>query len=98
MTKPMMNGAAFTLIAACTLFIGGCASSGQDSVKPAQREQASATHYWESTASSREYKVDNAACAQKTEVDADGKLNPNSTTFDAYRDCMIEQGYTLRNY
>ena len=92
MTKFLMIGAVFVLCA------GGCASSGPDSVQSPQPEKASATHYWESTASSREYKVDNAACAQKTEVDADGALDPNSTSFDAYRDCMIGQGYTLRNY
>lgn len=24
--------------------------------------------------------------------------DPDSTSFTAYRDCMIEQGYTLRTY
>jgi len=75
------------------LFISGCTSQ---TVEPSNASRA--THYWESTASSKQYRSDHAACEQRTEVDANGELDPNSTSFEAYRDCMIEQGYTLRHY
>ena len=75
------------------LFMTGCATTEQ----PASDSQA-ATHYWESTASKRQYSADHAACEQSTQVDANGQLDANSASFEAYRDCMIEQGYTLRTY
>ena len=74
------------------ILMAGCAST-----EPTQ-SGSQATHYWESTASKRQYSADHAACEQATQVDANGELNPNSTSFDAYRNCMIEQGYTLRTY
>ena len=46
----------------------------------------------------RFYNADNAACEQATRLDANGELDPSSASFDAYRDCMIEHGYTLRTY
>ena len=82
--------------AATVLFVAagmtGCATteSGQTATN--------ATHYWESTAPTKKYNADHESCEQKTEVDADGELNANSASFDAYRDCMIGQGYTLRTY
>ena len=72
--------------------LGGCASTN-DAAEP-----QGATHYWESTASKKQYANDHSACEAVTKVDADGELDPNSASFDAYRDCMIEQGYTLRRY
>ncbi len=86
----LMNTTAMALFAAAAL--AGCASS-----EPAQTAD-SATHYWQSTASTRQYNADHESCEQKTEVNADGELDANSASFDAYRDCMIEQGYTLRTY
>jgi hypothetical protein len=74
--------------------ISGCTSQAPQQVGASAR----ATHYWESTASSKQYRSDHASCEQRTEIDANGELDPNSTSFEAYRDCMIEQGYTLRNY
>ncbi len=50
------------------------------------------------TASTKQYNADHASCEQQTKVDAEGELDANSASFEAYRDCMIEQGYTLRNY
>ena len=89
MTRVITNAAiAFIAI----VFIGGCAGT-----EPAQMAEG-ATHYWESTASTKQYNADHAGCEQKTAVNADGELDPNSASFDAYRDCMIEQGYTLRTY
>ena len=74
-----------------TLAIGGCASAPQ-------QQGATATHYWESNVSSRQYHRDHSACEHQTLVDADAALDPDSTSFSAYRDCMIEHGYTLRTY
>jgi len=74
------------------IIMAGCGST-----EPTQGD-SQATHYWESTASKRQYTTDHAACEQATEVDANGELDPNSTSFDAYRNCMIEQGYSLRTY
>ncbi|MGD8416808.1 MAG: hypothetical protein PVH91_07110 [Pseudomonadales bacterium] len=84
------------LASALPLALGGCAASSQHT--QTGQTQTAATHYWESTASSKQYNADNAACEQKTKVDAEGKLDPNSTSFQAYRDCMISQGYSLRTY
>ena len=83
------------LIVAFGLSLGllsGCASTDSTS------ESQGATHYWESTASKKQYHSDHSNCEAVTQVDADGELDPNSASFDAYRDCMIEQGYTLRRY
>lgn len=69
------------------MMLGACAS-------PAPRP----THYWESNASTKQYNADNSACEAQAQLDANGKLDPDSTSFTAYRDCMIQQGYTLRTY
>ena len=80
------------IITAFTIFLAGCAST------ESPESTDGATHYWESTASTKQYNADHASCEQKTEVDANGELDAHSASFEAYRDCMIEQGYTLRNY
>ena len=85
-TRFMTGMAAMTT----ALMLSACASTSAEPV--------AATHYWESTVSTKKYNADNSACEQKTEVDADGQLDPSSASFSAYRDCMIEQGYTLRTY
>lgn len=74
------------------IFMAGCAANQQP------ESDAQATHYWESTATKRQYSADHAACEQSTKVDANGELDANSASFEAYRDCMIGQGYTLRTY
>lgn len=81
----MLSGCLFVVWLAA-----GCAS--------APAEKSAATHYWESTATTKQYNADHSACEQRTQVDADGKLDPHSTSFEAYRECMIEQGYSLRTY
>ncbi len=78
------------ITAATVLLLAGCATSTP--------ETADATHYWESTASTKQYQADHASCEQQTKVNADGELDANSASFSAYRDCMIEQGYSLRTY
>ena len=80
------------ITAAFAIFLAGCATTESSDAADG------ATHYWESTASTKQYNADHASCEQKTEVDADGQLDANSASFEAYRNCMIEQGYTLRNY
>ena len=87
-----MNKSALFLVAGIlALGLGGCASTESNHV-------AKPTHYWESSAPAKQYNADNAACAAKTQVKADGQLDPNSTSFEAYRDCMISEGYSLRTY
>ena len=78
------------LIAAILTLVSGCAS--------APAEEAQATHYWESSATARQYRTDNRACEQASLVDAEGELDPDSDAYESYRNCMIEQGYTLRSY
>ena len=85
------------LISAATGLSLMLAMSGCATTSPPVESDA-ATHYWESSASTREYKADHSVCEQKSLVDADGKLDPDSTSFSAYRDCMISEGYTLRTY
>ena len=92
MSKRMITAAPLAAIATVAILAAGCASTDQ----PQTAERA--THYWESTASTRQYNADNAACEQATRLDANGELDPSSASFDAYRDCMIEHGYTLRTY
>ncbi len=89
MSRTMITAAP---LAALLFLAAGCASTGQ----PQTAERA--THYWESTVSTKQYNADHAACEQSTEVDANGELDAQSASFDAYRNCMIEQGYTLRTY
>lgn len=77
--------------AVLTVLVAGCAAT-----EPQVADGA--THYWESTASTKQYNADHESCEQQTKVDAEGQLDANSASFDAYRDCMIGQGYTLRTY
>ena len=87
MSKSIM----FLVAGVLAMGLGGCAST-----TPEPRSKA--THYWESDVSSKQYNADHAACEAKTHVNADGQLDPNSTSFEAYRDCMISEGYSLRTY
>ena len=92
MGKIIENRSVVCLVAGIlALSLGGCAST--PSATPARP-----THYWESNVSSKQYDADNAACAERTKVDANGQLDPSSTSFEAYRDCMISEGYSLRTY
>ncbi|MGE0622698.1 MAG: hypothetical protein AB7I04_23985 [Pseudomonadales bacterium] len=72
--------------------LGGCASTTTSDAK------ARPTHYWEANVPAKQYNADNAACEAKTQTRADGQLDPNSPSFEAYRDCMISEGYSLRTY
>jgi hypothetical protein len=83
------------LVLGSILALTGCAGTGPDL---SRSDSTGATHYWESTASTKKYNADHAACEQQTRVDAEGQLDPDSTSFGAYRDCMIKQGYSLRTY
>ncbi len=88
-----MNKTAVFLVAGILAAgLGGCATTKSDST--ASRP----THYWESSKSAKQYSADNAACEAQTKVNADGQLDPNSASFEAYRDCMISEGYSLRTY
>ena len=83
--------ATFLVAGILAMGLAGCATTSPDT-------RAKATHYWESNVSAKQYNADHAACEARTHVDADGQLDPNSTSFEAYRDCMISEGYSLRNY
>lgn len=87
----MNQFAVFLVAGILTLGLAGCASTPSES-------KSRPTHYWESSAPAKQYDADNAACQEKTQVQADGQLDPNSTSFEAYRDCMISEGYSLRTY
>ncbi len=81
-----------TLAAAAAMaIVAGCAAA------PApQNEQA--THYWESAkkASESRYRVDNMACQAQTQTEQGSAMfDPNTESFDDYRDCMISRGYVL---
>ena len=89
MTRLLISAA---VVISLLLAMSGCTST------TSATESTAATHYWESSASTREYKADHSVCEQKSLVDADSKLDPDSTSFSAYRDCMIKEGYTLRTY
>ena len=73
MTRMITNAAA--ALFAC-VFVAGCAST-----ETGQTDE-SATHYWESTASTKQYNADHAGCEQKTAVNADGELDANSASID----------------
>lgn len=73
--------------------MSGCAST------PSADTQA--THYWESSkdATQNRYRVDNLACQSSAQANAGSAIfEPGSESFDAYRDCMINRGYVLRQY
>ena len=57
------------------------------------------THYWESSVSKRTYHQDNTACHSDEETGRPAaEFDPSSPSFQDYRACMIEKGYTLRTY
>lgn len=90
MTKTSNSLRALGLAVAFAL--SGCVSS--------PREET-ATHYWEAQdpkLTKQRYNFDHTNCQEQSETNADGSLDPKSTSFSAYRDCMIKQGYTLRTY
>ena len=78
--------------AAALAVIAGCASAPQDQ---------QATHYWasEKKASESRYRVDNMACQAQTQAEQGSAMfDPNTESFEAYRECMISRGYVLRQY
>jgi uncharacterized lipoprotein len=87
----MNRSAQGLLIIALVAILGACSTT---------KEPVAATHYWYSdeSTSTREYNADNTNCEKQTQLDASGKLDPDSTSFSAYRDCMIKNGYSLRTY
>ena len=87
MAKQLAN---WMLVAGVSALMTACAATAP--------EKDDATHYWQSTATTKQYNADNSACEEKTAIDADGQLDADSASFSAYRDCMIERGYTLRTY
>lgn len=88
----MSNFTVFLVAGVLALGLGGCAST------PTQSASVRPTHYWEANVPAKQYNADNAACEAKTHVQANGQLDPNSPSFEAYRDCMISEGYSLRTY
>jgi len=78
--------------AAAMAIVAGCASAP---------EPQQATHYWESdsNAPERRYRVDNMACQAQTQAEQDSAMfDPDTESFEAYRECMINRGYVLRQY
>jgi len=88
----LSNYSVFLVAGILALGLGGCAST------PSSETASRPTHYWDAKVPEKQYNADNAACAAKTNVKADGQLDPNSASFEAYRDCMISEGYSLRTY
>ena len=80
--------------AAMGLLLSACASTPDNNEAPTP----AATHYWQSEVSTQTYNRDNTVCQRTTDSTSSGELDPNSLSFQAYRDCMIEKGYTLRTY
>jgi hypothetical protein len=73
------------------VMFAGCASAPQS--KP--------THYWESpTASENKYRADEQSCQQRAGSAGQHfpQFDASSESYEAYRSCMIEQGYVLRQY
>lgn len=73
-----------------SLLVAACAS--------APREQP--THYWqaEKAKTERDYRMDNGACHEQLGMDEANAMDHESTSFEAYSNCMIEKGYVLRSY
>lgn len=71
----------------------GCAAAPEPT-------DAAATHYWYSDTGNpkRQYNSDNTNCRQQSNADQTDSLETQSHSYQAYRDCMIENGYTLRRY
>lgn len=79
------------IAAAAVALVAGCAST----------PQTQPTHYWQSTSNApkNQYRMDNMACQADAQADIGATtFEPDSPSFDNYRDCMISRGYTLRQY
>jgi len=79
----------FGLIVVATFTLGCAATSTSKSPAP--------THYWEADVPQHTYNRDNQTCQSQT--GENGKsFEGDSLSFQKYRNCMIEKGYTLRTY
>lgn len=77
--------------AAVLAVLAGCAAAPQQT----------ATHYWESSkqASENRYRMDNMACQANSQAETgSAMMDPNTESFESYRECMISRGYVLRQY
>lgn len=77
----------------CGIFIlCGCATS-------VDVGKATPTHYWKPTVSEvsqREYDHDNSNCESTSGVTGSEGIAVNAPSFEAYQQCMIEEGYSLQ--
>lgn len=80
------------LVLAIAAAFSGCAATAE--------KDESATHYWYSETSKpkRQYNSDNTNCMQQSDAEQAEPLEAESPSYQAYRDCMIQNGYTLRRY
>lgn len=76
---------------AAAIFAAGCASSQTTN-------SAAPTHYWEAAVPQHTYNRDNQTCKTETGETSSAAFEGDSLSFQKYRDCMIEKGYTLRTY
>jgi hypothetical protein len=77
--------------ASLLLLFAGCATA----------PQTQPTHYWESSsASTNKYRVDAQDCQNQagSPTEQFPAFDASSDTYGAYRACMIERGYVLREY
>ena len=80
------------LVVGGLVLLCGCATSV---------EKRSATHYWEPTSSNtsqREYNQDNVGCETSSGVDGAAGIVAEAPSFESYRACMIERGYSLQTF
>ena len=64
-------------------------------------EKMAATHYWEPTSidrSQREYNQDNVRCETSSGVEGATGIAAAAPSFESYRQCMIERGYSLQAF
>jgi hypothetical protein len=90
-----MEGVAMKVFAAFALaaVMAGCASAPESASTP--------THYWESAKNANEnrYRMDNAACQAQVQAEQGSTtFDPGSQSFEAYQECMVSRGYSLRTY
>ncbi len=80
------------LVISVAAAFSGCATAPEKS--------DTATHYWfsETSKPKREYNNDNTNCMQQSDTEKAQPLETDSPSYQAYRDCMIQNGYTLRRY
>ena len=77
---------------AAAFFVVGCASTEPTTAN------AGPTHYWDADVPAETYTRDNVTCQRATDSSSTEAFETDSMSFQAYRDCMITKGYTLRNY